>query len=269
MKHVTIHKKVGETPLQALERVREKCALSREIPLAYAGRLDPMAEGKLLVLVSDTCKKQAQYHNLDKEYIFEVLFGFETDTGDILGIPTKGEIASAFMDTDLRSQAHSKPRTFTAPYPIFSSKTVRGKPLFLWALERKLNEIEIPEITTTLYNTTYLGSVLKTPSEIHDYIHTRIDSLPHVTETSKALGADFRRDEILERWDELLSVSPEQSFRIARFSVVCSSGTYIRSLAPQIARALGTTGLAFSICRTTIGTYKPLPFFKGIWTKKY
>jgi len=267
MKHVTIHKKLGETPLQTLIRVRELYRLAKDIPLAYAGRLDPMAEGILLVLIGDTCKKQAEYHNLDKEYLFEILFDFESDTGDILGMPTHATSPNPSLEA-LRALSHTKPRPFTAPYPVYSSKTVRGKPLFLWTLEDKLDEIMIPEITTTLYRMTYLDSYTQTPAQAKDYIHTRINSLPHVTETSKALGADFRRADILPAWDTLLSPTLP-SLQIARFSVICSSGTYIRSLAPHLARALGTTGLAYSIRRTTIGRYIPLPLLGGFWIKKY
>jgi len=46
---------------------------------------------------------------------------------------------------------------------------------------------------------------------------------------------------------------------------VVSSGTYIRSLAPEIARRVGTVGLAYSIHRTEIGRY--LGF--GFWLKRY
>ncbi len=268
MKHVTIYKKVGETPLQALSRVREKYTLPENTPLAYAGRLDPMAEGKLLVLIGDTCKEQSTYHNLDKEYVFEILFGFSSDTGDILGIPTEEKNPTLITAEALHSCTSKKPHSFTAPYPVFSSKTVRGKPLFLWALEDRLAEITIPEITTTLYRLQHLDSSTKTPGETLDYIRTRIDLLLHVTEDSKKLGADFRREEILSLWDTLLSERAIPS-QIARFSVICSSGTYIRSLAPHLAKILGTQGLAFSICRTNIGTYLPLPLLGGVWRTKY
>jgi tRNA U55 pseudouridine synthase TruB len=48
-----------------------------------------MAEGKMLVLAGETCKEREKYLGLDKEYIFEILLGFESDTKDILGIIKK------------------------------------------------------------------------------------------------------------------------------------------------------------------------------------
>ena len=97
-----VEKSVGETPLQALEAFRERERLGG-IPLTYAGRLDPMASGKLLILIGDECKKRDTYTGLDKRYRFEVLFGARTDTGDILGITERtvtAHIASACQKLD-------------------------------------------------------------------------------------------------------------------------------------------------------------------------
>lgn len=263
-----IEKKQGETPLQALERLRDHESLPDTLPLAYAGRLDPMASGKLLVLIGDECKRQKKYHALDKEYKFEILFGFETDTGDILGkaaqhkdpLPSPKSIKGA-----LTTLGH----VVALPYPAFSSRTIQGKPLFLWALEGRLAEIEIPTATTKLHKICFIKTYEITGHELLQKIEQRINDLPHVTEDSKKLGADFRREEILEIWKSLLLSQPEHTFTIAQCSAIVSSGTYIRSLAPYIAQMLGTHGLAFSIHRTTIGRYLPLTKRMGLWTKRY
>lgn len=84
--YVLLHKAVGQTPLEVLELWRQTKPELKNTPLAYAGRLDPMAEGVLLVLIGDECKKQTEYHHLDKEYEFEVLFGLASDSGDVLGL---------------------------------------------------------------------------------------------------------------------------------------------------------------------------------------
>jgi tRNA pseudouridine55 synthase len=44
---------------------------------------------------------------------------------------------------------------------------------------------------------------------------------------------------------------PEVAFR-----VVCSKGTYIRSLANDLGAALGVGGYLSSLCRTRIGAYR-------------
>ena len=86
----TVEKREGETPLQALMRVRKVYPELKDLPLTYAGRLDPMATGLLLVLIGEECKRKDEYLALSKTYEFEVLFGASSDTGDILGIVNAG-----------------------------------------------------------------------------------------------------------------------------------------------------------------------------------
>ncbi|KKR79021.1 MAG: tRNA pseudouridine synthase B [Candidatus Nomurabacteria bacterium GW2011_GWA2_40_9] len=86
---ILLNKKEGETPLSALSLFRDKHKIYKDIPMTYAGRLDPMASGLLIILAGEECKNKEKYLNLDKEYEFEILFGFQTDTYDILGKITK------------------------------------------------------------------------------------------------------------------------------------------------------------------------------------
>ena len=57
-KFLIANKKVGETLLQALNKLRKGFSFLENQKLTYAGRLDPMAEGKLLVLIGDECKNK-------------------------------------------------------------------------------------------------------------------------------------------------------------------------------------------------------------------
>jgi tRNA U55 pseudouridine synthase TruB len=82
-----LHKEIGETPLQVLDNFKKDNKNYSDIKMAYAGRLDPLASGKLLVLVGNECKKRDKYLSLDKEYIFEILLDFKSDSQDVLGIP--------------------------------------------------------------------------------------------------------------------------------------------------------------------------------------
>jgi tRNA pseudouridine55 synthase len=90
-KVLKLYKNLGETPLECLERFRVSNPEYANEKMTYAGRLDPMAEGLLIALVGEECKKKDEYLGLDKEYVFEVLFGFQSDTYDILGIPKIAE----------------------------------------------------------------------------------------------------------------------------------------------------------------------------------
>lgn len=77
---IIIYKRIGETPLEAMEKARFNHPEWEKLPMTYAGRLDPVAEGLLLVLAGEDCKEKDKYLDLTKEYELSVLFGFETDT---------------------------------------------------------------------------------------------------------------------------------------------------------------------------------------------
>lgn len=265
-KTTVVWKKVGETPLERIEMYRKEAGIALGVPLAYAGRLDPLAEGKLLVLIGDECKKLKKYTGLDKEYSFEVLFGFSSDTGDVLGLAEEGGGIDTPTPDTLRATACSFVGTNSFLYPKFSSKTVQGKPLHTWTLEGRINEIEIPVKESAIYKLHFEDSYLLSKEELKYSIFEKINSIPPVTDESKALGRDFRRVDIRARWNELFEQTRRSDFLIARFVCVASSGTYMRTLAGEIGKAVGSSGLAFSIKRTNIGTYVP---FLTTWLRRF
>jgi len=270
MKHppyATAQKLIGETPLEATEKLRARLGLGRDIPLAYAGRLDPMASGTLLILIGDECKKQTQYHSLDKCYEVELLIGVQSDTGDVLGIvdSCKNNIYDTYaINPVLKNLIGS----ITLPYPHFSSKTVHGKPLHMWAIEKRLNEIEIPTKTSSIHALTIKSVRTVSKSELLSIVRSKIDSIPPVIDPRKHAGADFRRADVRRIWKNLEGKDTD-IFQIVSFTCIASSGTYMRSLCGHIGTQLGSCGLALSIHRTTIGRYKPLTKRFGLWLKKY
>ena len=254
--------------LEATEEYRAQEKLPANTPLAYAGRLDPMAEGKLLILIGDECKKLKAYTGLDKEYSFEILFGFSSDTGDVLGLATKDEITKMLTKNDVRRVTKKFVGTHTFPYPRFSSKTVQGKPLHRWALEGRLDEIKIPVRESRIYRIEANDMCTVKTDELQKTIYDKIQMLAPVTDPEKAWGADFRRGPIMEQWENILKNSPQDTFYIARMSAIVSSGTYIRTLAEKIAETLGTHGLAYSITREKIGKYVSFGPV-GFWMKSF
>ena len=56
-----VHKRWGETPLEALERLRAEEGIAADVPMTYAGRLDPAAEGLLIILTGEECKNKDAY----------------------------------------------------------------------------------------------------------------------------------------------------------------------------------------------------------------
>lgn len=272
-KYVVLEKQVGETPLQCAEawRAAQPPAFAN-VPLAYAGRLDPMASGKLLILIGEECKRQQKYHGLDKEYQFEVLFGVQSDSGDVLGLVASSSRPGLSV-RDLEKRLHATCGDFqgqvTFPYPKFSSKTVHGKPLHTWTLEGRLHEIAIPTYTSTVYSLRLNKIRTLTGAEVCATASEKIESIPPVTDDRKALGNDFRRTDVRASWKQLNDEHATDTFAVATFSCTCSSGTYMRTLAEEIAARLGTVGLAFSIHRSVIGTYQPLPLGFGFWRKTF
>lgn len=258
-KFAVIEKSVGETPLHALETFRSEHTELSEAPLTYAGRLDPMASGKLLVLIGDECKNRAAYDGLDKEYEFEVLLGISSDTGDVLGLAEASAQTRRYTPALLRKAGRSIRGAHTLPYPAYSSKTVNGIPLFEYARAGKLGDIKIPTAPMRVYRIAYAGMRTLTNAELLDNIIHRMLLLE---------GNDFRNGAISARWSSLLKDGGER-YTIARYRATVGPGTYIRSLAPLIASALGTGGLAYSIHRSRIGRYAPLLPGTGFWTKTY
>lgn len=276
-----IWKRVGQTPLQALEELREQEGIAKDVPMTYAGRLDPLAEGKLLVLIGEECKQKQKYLGLDKEYEFEVLLGTSTDTGDVLGIVNRWP-----SDDHLSKLSNSITKFFQGKYlceyPAFSSKTVRNKdgiikPLFLWALEGRLNEIELPKKQVEIYKLEHHCTNTMTCDEVLESVLERIEKVQRVNieEDSKLLGQDFRREEVIQSWQNWRNkwtkspLDHSQELQVMKFRCVCSSGTYMRTLARDIAKELETEGLAWSIKRTKVGKYKKLFGQFGFWIKKY
>lgn len=255
-KYVVLEKAIGETPLSCAEAWRASQLDMAGVPLSYAGRLDPMASGKLLVLIGEECKRQADYHGLDKEYEFSVLFGTASDTQDVLGRLTPELNVPDINRDELERIVTSLLGEFTFPYPLFSAKTVQGKPLHMWTLEGRLNEIEIPSRTSILYELVLTNLETKPRQEIAATALQKINTIPEVTDPRKALGADFRRKDVRADWQEIASnFELPAEYTVANFRCVASSGAYMRTLATIIAEKCSTTGLAFHIHRTKIGHY--------------
>lgn len=263
-RRIVLDKKIGSTPLETLTAWKQANDTYADVPAAYAGRLDPMASGKLLILLGDECKKQPRYTGLDKEYEVSVLLDVASDTGDTLGIPDYQGYESDPYIARIREALEEEIGSRSHQYPAYSSKTVNGTPLFLHALRGTLHTIEIPTHTETIHEI-YLDGVRHLPKDtVAAYIEQALRTVPRDDAPSKVEGADFRQDEIRAAWRDLFVNMPERSFTIIKLRVVCGSGAYMRTLAERVGRTLGTSALALSIHRTRIGTYRtlgPLRFF--------
>ena len=251
-KVILLNKKEGETPLEALEAFRSQNKKYRDVKMTYAGRLDPMASGLLLLLAGEEVKNKEKYLKLPKEYEFEVLFGFATDTYDILGKVTHSLIRTnrrivqgAELEKKIRANLKFFTGKFIQKYPPYSSKTVKGKSLFQYARAGEEVEAQRREVFVKSLKLLKIRKISNT--SILQKTRIRI----------KKIKGDFRQEEILKIWHQALNVK-HSVFDIASFKIKCSSGTYVRGIANSLGEKMDIPALAYSIKRTKVGRYSVL-----------
>ena len=138
---VNLYKKLGETPRERLERLRIQRPHFEHEVLSYAGRLDPMAEGVMLCLVGSANHRREAYLDMSKEYTLDILFGFSTDTYDVLGKITESGEPLGIMRKKIKEALNEFRGMQAQEYPPYSSKTVEGKSLFAWAREGVMDKL--------------------------------------------------------------------------------------------------------------------------------
>ncbi len=238
---ITLYKNIGETPLECLERYRKTKPELKDIPMTYAGRLDPMAQGLLLILIGDECKEKEKYLGFDKVYDIEVLFGIKTDTGDVLGIISEVKTDKVNINN---INLNKYKGSFEQSYPIYSSKTVNGEQLHTLARRGDLPD-EIPTKSVEIYDIINLGQ--------YDILGKDLSN-NSISNINKVNG-DFRQKEIIGKWENFKQQHGDITFQVIKLRVSCSSGTYMRSLAERIAKELGSIGIAISINRIRLGDF--------------
>jgi len=243
-KVIVSFKEVGETPLEVIETIKSEVAEFKDVPITYAGRLDPMAEGVLLLLVGDEVHEKEEYLKLDKVYTFEVLFGFSTDSYDVLGKITDsedGKLTKKLLETAIKGLVGTREEE----YPPYSSRPVDGKPLFQWARDGRLHEITIPTHDVTVDKLSFVELNTIGTKELIETIQTNVD----------LVKGDFRQEEIKELWKAYIENSMMEEFQIAKFYIECSSGTYVRTIVCEIGKRLGIPTTTFHIKRESVGDY--------------
>jgi len=242
-KTLKVYKRIGETPLEAINRLKKKNPLYLGMKISYAGRLDPMASGQLLLLLGEENKNRVFYEKKDKEYVFEVLFGVSTDSDDVLGLVQKVKLGSFNDDKLNKAMKVIKKKTFQYP-PLFSSVLFKGKPLYYWARQgKKAKDLKLVKRKIKIYEWKLLKTKFITIKSLASFVKKRIT----------LVKGDFRQKEILLSWEKnLKSIDKDFLFKIVKVKVKCSSGTYVRSMAKDLGKILNIPSLAFFIKRTKI-----------------
>lgn len=248
-----LYKKRGETPLECIKRYKRDNPEYENEKMTYAGRLDPLAEGLLLILTGDDCYRKSEYLALDKEYEVDILFGFATDTYDLLGIVTQTAEKPFVYDTKSFSAVlNSYVKKIKQKYPQYSSK------YFKKTRSGELKDEEIVEKEVEIKRLKFLGTRQISKFDLEKYI----------IESINLVKGDFRQKEILKTWDKALRVIPakagiqnldhsprgdDNDYIVVSIRVNCTSGTYMRSLVNSIGEKIGIPALALNIKRTKLG----------------
>jgi tRNA U55 pseudouridine synthase TruB len=213
-------KHIGETMNELIKRFSEENNVKEKI--AYAGRLDPLAYGKITILTGNDIYKKDDYCNKSKVYETWMIEGIMTDTYDILGL---------VVTDPLKPLESLVPHCYKQYYPPYSSIPIRvgdkRKPLWYYTK----NNIKIPDELrpykhVILHNVIKLDEKYISSNELLDIILDRI---------SKVIMGDFRQDDIIKQWKHLLSKT--FTYKISKWQFKISSGGYIR----YIANMMGNT----------------------------
>ncbi len=201
----------------------------KKLKIGHAGTLDPLATGLLILCTGNYTRKIEEFQAMPKEYTGTITFGATTPSFDL----EKGVDAvfpTDHLTDDLLQAAVTQ---FTGEIrqipPVFSAVKVDGRRVYKNA--RTGEEVELPERTVSI-DAFEIGPLRPVPPPLYREVRT----------ISKK-GAP-----ILLHPDHAAGVQVD-------FRVVCSKGTYIRTLANDLGRAVDSGAYLSSLRRTRTGGF--------------
>ena len=238
---IIANKPIGKTPLEIIQFLKQNVKY-KSTKMSYAGRLDPMAHGLMIILMNEECFKQHIFHNLNKTYKFKLLLGVSTDTFDMLGKIKNNYLLECNTEL-LYSNILQLIGEQIQEYPPFSSLRVNKHPLWYYAKHNKLDTITIPSKKVTIYDMIIEDDTTISHLDLIDYVHNNIIKLD--------TKHDFRQNDILKEW----KLIKDLKYRIITINTDVSCGTYIRSICDLIGKRIGVPAIALDIFRTCVGSY--------------
>lgn len=207
---------------------------SKGVKIGHGGTLDPTATGILPIAIGEATKSMAFMLDADKTYEFTVAFGTQTHTDDAAGQPiahhphrpTQAEIQAVLAQ--FTGDIEQIP-------PAVSALWVEGERAYMLAHKGKLPNLAARGVTVKELNGLSAVLWVEPPSQR--------DACPE--------NSIFGRQ--APSWDHLLPTLP---LAAATFIATVSKGTYIRSLARDMASALGTVGHVSMLRRTAHGPFR-------------
>ena len=198
MPFLLIDKPKGISSFRALQTLQDRLGKKK---MGYAGTLDPLASGLLIVATEHETKQLHNFLKLPKEYIAEIRLGVATETGDDEGVQREKRPVPNRTEKEIEKILRGMTGKIDLPVPLYSAVKKKGKPLYRYA--RKGKSVELPVKTM-----------------------------------------EIMEGELLEKKEETL---------IIRWKV--GSGTYIRTLAEELGKRLGTVAMVANLRRTAIGDF--------------
>jgi tRNA pseudouridine55 synthase len=241
---IIIDKPVGRGSTQIVSAVKRALRAGGygKYKVGHGGTLDPLASGVLPVAIGEATKLSGRMLDADKAYEFTIAFGVETDTLDAEGkvvavsgvCPTAAELAAVL------------PRftgTIEQVPPAYSALKIDGERAYDRA--RAGESFEMKTRTVTVHRLELKGEEGQEGQE-----DPHPDLLPQAGEGAEKPSPASGRG----LGEGLLPSSPAR-LHAASFTCSVSKGTYIRSLARDIARAVGTVGHVTMLRRTKAGPF--------------
>jgi len=208
---------IGESMNEMLNRFRMEYPDCKKI--TYAGRLDPIAYGLVIILTDEDINRRDEICGNIKEYNFKLLKGFQTDTYDIMGMIMNDEMKN------IENMLLEK-KEYDMSYPPYSSVPIKEHYLqdrkifapYWYCTKNNLKVENIPTKKITLYDFNVRNLTIKTGEELLELIKLKINTVKKPT---------FRQNEIIDIWEQKLN--KEQCYEIYDCNIVLSSGGYVRS----------------------------------------
>jgi tRNA pseudouridine55 synthase len=253
-----INKPAGITSHDVVARARKILQTKK---IGHTGTLDPFATGVLVLLIGKATRLAQFLDKDEKEYVATVRLGFETDSGDLTGMRTEEVPRPKSQDSgqELLNKTFEKPsveeienvlKEFRGEIlqtpPMFSAKKIEGKKLY--ELARKGIEIEREPVRVEIFELELLSDV-------------------GIMQLSKQLKVDSSELKVGRDRHDVGTLSGQlkvDSFQLKvgrdyqdiGIRVVCSAGTYIRTLAQDIGRKLKTGAHLSALRRTRAGKFR-------------
>lgn len=230
---LNIYKPQGLTPKEVLDSLRLKRSDLIEEPLSYAGRLDPLAEGVLPILVGrEENKRREKYLKMDKKYQARFVFGFSTDTGDIMGLIKEKNFDNSLSKFDFektKKLIDNLPGEYIQDYPQYSSPYIANtspqpKKRIIYSSKLKDNGLIPTE------------KLKKEASEI-----------------IKKVKGDFRQRDIIENHK---NIPDNLALPWIILELEVSSGFYLRALTEDLKSILNYPSIVWPIKRIQAGDLK-------------